>query len=158
MDNFENPIDSFPTSKGNYLLIFEITQPNFVDIGSLGRQAFPMGLYVYAGSALGPGGLQARIRHHVRPSLKPHWHMDYLKPYITWQAVGWKITNQRLECDWSQQLLLAGATAPVPRFGASDCQNRCPAHLLHLNHLPLDVFKIIDIREDAFIMYNKSNF
>ncbi|MEE4194169.1 MAG: GIY-YIG nuclease family protein [Anaerolineae bacterium] len=158
MNNFENPNHSFPTSKGNYLLVFQMAQPTCLEIGSLGRQAFPVGLFAYAGSALGPGGLQARIRHHLKPSVKPHWHIDYLKPYVIWQAIGWKITNQRLECEWSQHLLEAGATAPVPRFGASDCHNRCQAHLLHLNDPLQYILTMLEIRDDAVIMYNKSNF
>jgi len=119
-----------PDQAGTYALILELPRPATIAVGKLGRFSFPAGWYAYAGSARGPGGLAARLSRHLR-SLKPlRWHVDYLRvytrPIAAWYAVG----ARKQECAWAKALAsLPGASAPVPRFGASDC--RCPAHLIH---------------------------
>jgi Uri superfamily endonuclease len=97
---------------------------------------FPAGWYVYVGSALGPGGLAARLCHHLAPMRRPHWHIDHLRTVVgpvveIWYAVG----PERRECDWATRLATRpGATRPIGGFGASDC--RCPAHLFHFVERP----------------------
>jgi Uri superfamily endonuclease len=39
------------------------------------------GYYLYLGSALGLGGLRTRIADRQKPSLRPHWHFDYLRAH-----------------------------------------------------------------------------
>jgi hypothetical protein len=88
------------------------------------------------GSALGPGGLAARIAHHVRPVAKPHWHIDRLRRAAQVVAVWYTVGNTHLECLWAAALAgQAGAGRPIRGFGASDC--RCPGHLIALPG-PLD--------------------
>ena len=48
-------------------------------IGALGVKVFPRGNYLYIGSAFGPGGIKARLRHHLFSTAAPRWHIDYLK-------------------------------------------------------------------------------
>jgi len=31
-----------------------------------------------------PGGLRARIRHHLESVAQPHWHIDYYKAKLEW--------------------------------------------------------------------------
>jgi Uri superfamily endonuclease len=124
-----------PRQPGSYVLIMQLPQPTAVAVGQLGRFKFPPGWYAYAGSALGPGGLAARVRRHRRASKTLHWHIDYFrahaKPVAVWYAVG----VRRRECHWAQALSeLPGASVPAARFGASDCQ--CPAHLIHFPNAP----------------------
>jgi Uri superfamily endonuclease len=118
-----------PDQPGTYVLILRLPCLSTIGVGRLGHFSFPAGWYAYAGSAHGPGGLAARISRHLRSSKRLHWHVDYLRsharPVEIWYAIG----TQKRECAWAQVLSgLPGASIPVPRFGASDCQ--CPAHLI----------------------------
>ncbi len=53
-------------AKGTYVLVMRLGRLRRVRVGRLGVQEFPAGLYLYVGSAFGPGGLRARIRASVR--------------------------------------------------------------------------------------------
>jgi Uri superfamily endonuclease len=54
---------------GTYALILSCSTNIRVQIGRLGTMLLQPGYYVYLGSALGSGGLRARIAHHQKPSL-----------------------------------------------------------------------------------------
>jgi Uri superfamily endonuclease len=98
-------------------------------IGRLGTFALPAGAYLYVGSALGPGGLAARVAHHARHASAPHWHIDYLRPHAELVAIWHRAGTARREHEWAVALTRSpGATVPVARFGASDC--RCATHLV----------------------------
>lgn len=105
-------------------------------MGRLGEFLLAEGCYVYVGSALGPGGLRARLRRHLSPAKHPYWHIDYLTRYCRPQAVRYVAGPQRLECTWVQLLHQAGATWPIPGFGSSDCRRGCGAHLLQIPATP----------------------
>ena len=159
MHNFENYLKRIPKEKGNYILIFQIRNQATLQIGSLGEYTIQPGQYCYTGSALGPGGIQARVRHHLKPSHKPHWHMDYLKPHIQWIALGWKTTAKRLECDWAQTLSsIAKAVIPIAGFGASDCKRGCAAHLVSLPIPISSLPTLLETDELIEFKYNKTNF
>jgi len=64
---------------GTYALILTSHQTGPVRIGRLGTMQVRPGIYLYVGSAFGPGGLEAHLRHHVQPAARPHWHIDYLR-------------------------------------------------------------------------------
>ena len=49
---------------GSYALILQADRRRTVRIGRLGQLAVEPGCYVYVGSALGPGGVRARVGHH----------------------------------------------------------------------------------------------
>jgi Uri superfamily endonuclease len=119
-----------PAVSGSYALRLWVGDLVTLRAGGLGMVAFPPGTYLYLGSAFGPGGLRARIRHHLTGSGKPHWHIDYLRRYAVVQGGWYCAAPHRLECAWSAGLLkLPGAFNPVSRFGASDCKQGCRAHL-----------------------------
>jgi Uri superfamily endonuclease len=125
----------FPSQKGTYGLLLHLSRPQQITVGRLGDFAFAAGYYLYLGSALGSGGLAARLKRHWRAEKGPFWHIDYLRQVGEITAVCWLESPERHEHGWAaaaQQL--PGATIPVPRFGASDC--RCPAHLFHFEQLP----------------------
>ena len=56
---------------GTYALVLSCSADFDIQIGRLGTMRLQPGYYVYLGSALGPGGLRARIAHHQKPSLRP---------------------------------------------------------------------------------------
>jgi Uri superfamily endonuclease len=126
-----------PALPGGYALELYLEQPCAVDIGRLGRREFPAGIYLYLGSARGPGGLRARLARHLRSpaAIRFHWHIDYLRPFARLVALAWLCEADGapadLECRWSQALAsLPGAVIAVPGFGAADCRSGCPAHLI----------------------------
>ncbi len=103
-------------------------------IGRLGRCEFAVGFYYYVGSAFGPGGLRARIRHHLSPIKRPHWHMDYVHGILRVEEIWYCEGKEILEHEWTEALrVLVGTTFPVSGFGASDC--RCKSHLIYSRRL-----------------------
>ncbi|HZW05100.1 MAG TPA: GIY-YIG nuclease family protein [Anaerolineaceae bacterium] len=124
---------NLPVEPGSYALTGIIFEPARVSVGRLGIFDFLPGLYVYLGSALGTGGLRARLCHHARRAENPRWHFDYLRPCLT-LAGGWlSLAPQRMECAWSRAISgIPGVLAPAPGFGARDCEAGCPAHLFRL--------------------------
>lgn len=120
---------------GTYVVLFVPELTGSVAVGRLGVLGLDGGVLLYVGSALGPGGVAARCRHHLRINPRPRWHLDYLRPHGRvlgiWAAFG----RERREHAWARALLgLPGASIPLARFGASDCQ--CPAHLIRLDAPP----------------------
>lgn len=126
--------ETIPATGGTYALLMELAHPQKLSIGRLGRLSFPSGEYIYIGSALGPGGLRARLRHYLTTGRRPHWHIDHLLKEATLRGILYLVAEQRLECAWCRALAaLRGARFPAPGFGSSDCRAqpyRCLAHLI----------------------------
>ncbi len=120
-----------PAARGAYVLHLYVSRPRPLIIGRLGQYRLPVGHYFYAGSAQGAGGLRARLGRHLFGADTLHWHIDYLRTVSEAQAVLYTVTDDVLECEWSQALAqFPRAFIPVPRFGASDCRSGCAAHLV----------------------------
>jgi len=120
-----------PALPGSYLILFDCAKPGWVEVGRLGGLALRRGGYLYAGSAMGPGGIRARVGHHLRQAARPRWHLDWLRPFLRPQAVWWAAGPARYECAWAAGLAHAqGAEIPLAGFGASDCRSSCAAHLV----------------------------
>jgi Uri superfamily endonuclease len=101
-----------------------------ITVGKLGTFTFPAGYYLYVGSALGPGGLEARLARHRRRDKKLRWHIDYLLEHAQLAEVWSAASTDKLECLWAQSARgLLGSEIPVPGFGSSDC--RCLSHLIY---------------------------
>lgn len=120
-----------PAEPGSYILVLEMRRGGTLRSGPFLPLVFPSGLYLYCGSARGPGGIRARVGRHLSGGRSLHWHIDHLlaraRPRAVWACSG----NERLECEWARAIARQGPFwAPAPRFGASDC--RCPAHLWHI--------------------------
>jgi len=119
-----------PAAAGSYLLVLRLAEDAALRAGALGEFLLPAGLYVYAGSARGPGGVRARVVRHLRCGGPAHWHIDSLLRQAQVTAVWVRTGKKRLECVWAQGFARQSLfTAPARRFGASDC--RCPSHLWH---------------------------
>ncbi|MGD9016568.1 MAG: GIY-YIG nuclease family protein [Desulfobacterales bacterium] len=129
------PVPAIPSSKGNYILLSNMESPETLLVGGLGRRYFPAGVYAYAGSAFGPGGLKGRLNRHLNPSTSCRWHLDYLKGRVRLVEIWWSQTPENIEHCWVKALMaLPGAAIPVAGFGSSDC--RCRSHLVHFGALP----------------------
>jgi Uri superfamily endonuclease len=124
---------TLPQEPGTYALVLRIAQDLILTVGKLGTANLPSGLYVYLGSAMGSGGVRARVARHFRDSRRIHWHIDTLTKVCSAEGVFWVIDSARLECAWAQSLLrLPGSGVPIPGFGSSDCSLGCPAHLVRI--------------------------
>ncbi len=107
---------------GTYILLIELPRDCEIAVGALGPLSFPKGFYAYVGSAM--GGLEARIRRHLRKVKRFHWHIDFLLQEARVREVI-PLPGKRIECPLARELQ---RTFPcVPRFGSSDC--RCKSHL-----------------------------
>jgi Uri superfamily endonuclease len=106
-----------------------------IRIGKLGDMQLQTGIYVYIGSAHGPGGLSARLGHHLKPTGKPHWHIDYLRAHANPEGAWYCYDSRPWEHVWAECIgMLPGASIPLARFGASDCG--CKSHLYFFNRQP----------------------
>jgi Uri superfamily endonuclease len=120
--------------KGVYVLILTLDADRWMTIGHLGRVQFRKGFYAYVGSAFGPGGLSARLRHHLKVKTKPHWHIDLFGQHAHIVDI-WYAERRRHEHQWARAALaMSPAASPVVGFGCSDC--KCRSHLIYFPHAP----------------------
>ena len=122
--------------QGAYVLHLSVKRSTRICAGSLDSVHFPAGKYLYIGSAR--RSIAARLARHrrlaERGSGKLHWHIDYLLTHRNIRLTGHTVFAAANECDISRRIAaLAGASAPVPHFGSSDCRSGCRAHLYRLD-------------------------
>ena len=128
-------LDKISNLPGTYLLNFYSEQRASVWVGRLGKLDLDIGYYIYIGSAFGPGGVRARVRHHHRISQKPHWHLDYIRPSLSLQAVWYSLDAIRYEHEWANILYSAlNMHVPLVSLGATDC--RCQSHFFYARSKP----------------------
>lgn len=122
-------LETIPDGPGAYVLEIALDRPLVFEAARL-HGTLPAGAYAYAGSARGPGGLQARIARHLRPDKPMHWHADRLTSMG--RVTGIAFTDSMSECDLARMMAaLPGAAIPLAGFGSSDCR-QCDAHLIRL--------------------------
>jgi Uri superfamily endonuclease len=120
---------------GAYCLHLRIRENLTLRVGALGRISLPPGNYVYIGSAR--RSLTSRIARHHRladsKTGKKHWHIDYVLTHPEVELLRATKYAGSLECDIARQFASeAGASAPIPRFGATDCRSGCKAHFFRI--------------------------
>jgi Uri superfamily endonuclease len=95
------------------------------------------GFYAYVGSALGTGGLRARIGHHLESTAVPHWHIDYLLQCAVPTEVWFTMADRKLEHQWAEVLDNApGFRVAIQRFGSSDYHRSRTSHLFYSKRRP----------------------
>lgn len=118
---------------GVYALVLHLEKELSITVGKLGTFLFPSGYYVYCGSAL--NGLSGRIKHHLRRSKRPHWHIDYLLQSADVVDIWYARAGQNRECSWCEAIgTMPNARIIIPGFGSSDCS--CTAHLIYFTSQP----------------------
>ncbi|MBN1995787.1 MAG: GIY-YIG nuclease family protein [Anaerolineae bacterium] len=121
---------------GNYVLLLHLPIDEQLTIGKLGTFDFPAGWYAYVGSAFGSGGLVGRLKYHLKPVEKPHWHIDYLRQAARLQEIWLSPGSERREREWVDLMLaIPGAMVVVEGFGASDSDRE--SHLIYFDVRPL---------------------
>lgn len=119
---------SLEARPGTYALLLSTASDAEIRVGRHGDMRLQSGFYVYVGSAFGPGGVRARVNHHLRDSPRYHWHIDYLRPHATLEEVWLCHGRKRREHLWASFLSsMPGVSVPMPGFGSSDCG--CETHL-----------------------------
>lgn len=117
-----------PAGPGTYILVLKLPGRTACRVGALGDQRFKPGMYLYVGSAFGPGGLRARLSRHLEMDKTLHWHIDYLRQQADIQEIWFNLDPGRLEHQAARVLAEREAfSEPVPGFGAADCS--CRTHL-----------------------------
>jgi Uri superfamily endonuclease len=120
---------------GSYSLLFECSSRADIAVGRLGRLRLKHGVYAYVGSALGSGGVRARVTRHLQPIKRQHWHIDYIRGSMHLTRVIFAYSQRRLEHAWASALLRLPEGEPaMSGFGASDC--RCASHLVFFRGWP----------------------
>ncbi|MEZ4712237.1 MAG: GIY-YIG nuclease family protein [Caldilineaceae bacterium] len=128
-------MDTPTSAPGSYILILQSEVNRTIQVGRLGQFRIQPGFYLYVGSALGPGGVAARVAHHRRISARPHWHIDFLRQHVMLRDLFCRHDPVRREHAWAQQLAQSNdLSMPMPGFGASDCA--CRSHLFYAPSLP----------------------
>lgn len=125
----DQTVDGMKPEPGTYALILQNHTTANIQIGRWRAIDIRPGYYTYIGSAFGLGGVQARVSRHCRTDKPKHWHIDYLRAYVTTVGVWVSYETERLEHQWAQTLLDKNEIIPIPGFGCSDC--RCTSHLFH---------------------------
>ena len=124
-----------PTEPGPYVLWLWLSKSRSIGVGKLGKLDFSKGWYAYVGSAMGPGGVAARVGRHYKLKKKKHWHIDYLRPATRVEGLFWRTDPLGREHIWAQRLgVVPLAGQPVYGFGATDC--RCISHLFYYPRCP----------------------
>ena len=124
-----------PDKPGTYALVLVCKQSGKVQIGRLRSLSLQPGFYLYVGSAFGPGGLLARVKHHQNLSASSHWHIDYLRPKCAVAEAWFTTARGRHEHTWAEAAKrLPGARITLRGFGSSDCG--CEGHLFWFKHRP----------------------
>ena len=101
----------------------------------MGTLTVEPGFYVYVGSALGPGGIAARVTRHLREEKSLRWHIDFLRAVTSVTEVWYAVGGEKRECQWAEAISRTRhVTRPMDGFGSSDCD--CPSHLFLFRHRP----------------------
>ena len=106
---------------GVYSILLQILKDLTLEVGSLGSMSFLGGFYVYTGSAMGSGGISARISRHLRSEKKVFWHIDYLigtqsiKVFALFSAE----SKRKLECNVNKSIVSNLDASIVSGFGSS---------------------------------------
>jgi sugar fermentation stimulation protein A len=130
-----------PGNRGAYLLLITLSDSRKIEVGGLGRLHFHPGNYVYVGSAM--GGLQARVKRHLRPEKKLHWHIDHLLARAKIEGAVLFPSDEREECSFVRTLQKIPGIIGVARFGSTDCG--CPSHLFYLGKRPFGrIMRMLD--------------
>ena len=120
-------LEDLTGAHGAYALMIRLLLPLRLTRCRWRGVALELGLYVYCGSARGPGGIGARVRRHGRPSKVRHWHVDELTAARRLAAAG--AFKDGTECDIMERPRRSqGTRIPIPGLGRSDCRH-CSAHL-----------------------------
>ena len=112
----------------SYQLFINVTKEINLKVGKLGKFIFPVGYYVYTGSA--KKNIDKRIKRHLSKKKNLHWHIDYLLNNDAVQIIDIK-KSEIIECSLNQK---TNGVIIIRGFGSSDCNLCCGSHLKYLGN------------------------
>ena len=112
----------------SYQLFIKVRKDINFKVGKLGRFTFPIGSYVYTGSA--KTNINKRIERHLSKKKKLHWHIDYLLNHDAVQIIDIK-KSEIIECSLNKK---TNGTIIIKGFGSTDCNLDCKSHLKYLGN------------------------
>ena len=112
----------------SYQLLIKVTKDIDLKVGKLGRFIFPVGSYVYTGSA--KTNIDKRIERHLSKEKKLHWHIDYLLNNDAVKIIDIK-KSEMIECSLNKK---TNGTIIIKGFGSTDCNLDCKSHLKYLGN------------------------
>tara|TARA_B100001939_G_scaffold29710_1_gene23483 strand:+ start:268 stop:654 length:387 start_codon:yes stop_codon:yes gene_type:complete len=115
----------------SYQLFIIVTKEIELKVGKLGKFIFPIGSYVYTGSA--KKNIDKRIERHLSKKKNLHWHIDYLLNSDAVQIINIK-KSRMTECSLNKK---TKGTIIINGFGSSDCNLCCKSHLKYKENLAL---------------------
>ena len=124
----ESQLGPLPSS-GSYALVIKVSRK--IDLKPEKPWTLDPGNYIYVGRAC--RGLQARIVRHKKRTKNIHWHIDRLTTHrlVIIKNVLIFPDHPEQECAIVRKLIShPESSAPLARFGSSDCLEDCPAHLI----------------------------
>ncbi|MGC8987684.1 GIY-YIG nuclease family protein [Infirmifilum sp.] len=140
-------INMHETLKGIYALIIKVQEPIHF-MFKRENVCLKPGIYVYIGSARGPGGVKARVDRHRKPQKKIRWHIDNVTSSPHARVLGVVFASSPgPECVLTPILEDLGFTHPIKGFGSSDCKLGCYSHFLRCNS---EITKCYDDVREAF--------
>ncbi|WP_346911312.1 DUF123 domain-containing protein [uncultured Roseibium sp.] len=125
----EGEADRLPVGPGTYGLLLRLAEPVTLGLARLGNPVLAPGLYLYCGSANGPGGVRARLGRHLRRDKAVRWHIDYLSGVAA--EIAGLVVPEATECDLRQKasavLKAGGAGSGIRVFGLQGLSGPSPA-------------------------------
>ena len=112
----------------SYQLLINVTKEINLKVGKLGKFIFPVGSYVYTGSA--KKNIDKRIERHLSKKKNLHWHIDYLLNNVSVQIISTR-KSQIAECSLNKK---TKGTIIIDGFGSSDCNLSCKSHLKYIEN------------------------
>lgn len=122
--------------KGTYVIIIALGSDADIRVGALGIFRFSKGTYCYVGSAL--GGIDPRVRRHLRKDKVLKWHADYLTTKADSCRAYISYPDYIPECELAGIAEKCGMEPAVKGFGCSDCG--CYTHLFRTDEESLKSF------------------
>ena len=120
---------------GSYTLIMRSQVNQTIQVGKTKSLELQPGYYIYCGSAMGSGGIRARVSRHLKVNKNKHWHIDSLLDWCDVLEVWLCYTSINFEHAWSELLgKVMDSGTKAFRFGASDCT--CQSHLFFATKKP----------------------
>ncbi|OYT61200.1 MAG: hypothetical protein B6U69_04025 [Thermofilum sp. ex4484_15] len=115
-----------PKFKGVYVLLMEVKSETVKRVGSLGSIRLVKGIYVYIGSARGPGGIRGRVSRYLKGPRKLRWHIDYIicdRRLVSLKALVFGECDENLEVKLALKLIEEGFKVVREGMGCSEYKN-----------------------------------
>ena len=112
---------------GTYALIIKSSFKTRIQIGRWRQIDIEPGYYIYVGSALGLAGFYLVYQGIFKKKKNKHWHIDYLRNFVSPFSVWCSYDSNHLEHQWALALGNMKGISSIQGFGCSDCN--CYSHL-----------------------------